>query len=79
MDEIMGDPHLEDRGFFVEVEHPELGQSFTYPGAAAIYNGSPWNISRRAPLIGEHNQEILCGELGLNNGELVLLAESGVI
>ena len=79
MDDIMGDPHLEDRGFFVQVEHSELGQSFTYPGAAAIYNGSPWNISRRAPLIGEHNQEIYCGELGLTTGELTLLAQSSVI
>ena len=79
MDEIVGDPHLEDRGFFVDVEHPELEQSFVYPGAAAIYNGSPWRISRRAPLIGEHNQEILCDELGLKREELTLLAESGVI
>lgn len=79
MDEIIGDAHLEDRGFFVEVEHPELNRSFTYPGAAAIYNGSPWRISRRAPLIGEHNEEILCGELGVKREELTLLAESGVI
>ena len=79
MDEIPGDEHLQDRNFFVEVEHPELGRSFTYPGAAAIYNASPWRISRRAPLIGEHNVEILCGELGLDRQELTLLAESGVI
>ena len=79
MDEIVDDQHLEDRGFFVEVEHPELGQTFTYPGAAAVYNTSPWRISRRAPLIGEHNVEIYCGELGLSREELVLLAESGVI
>ncbi len=79
LDDIIGDPHLEEREFFVEVEHPELGRSFTYPGAAAIYNGSPWNISRRAPLIGEHNQEILCGELGVSLAELNLLAESGVV
>ena len=79
IDEIIGNPHLEDRGFFVEVEHPELGQSFIYPGAAAIYNASPWGISRRAPLIGEHNEEILCGELGLAREELGMLAESGVI
>ncbi len=79
MDEIVGDPHLEDRGFFVEVEHPELGRSFVYPGAAAIYNGSPWRISRRAPLIGEHNEEVLCGELGVSREELTLLAESGII
>ncbi len=79
LDDIMGDPHLEERNFFVQVEHPELGQSFTYPGAAAIYNGSPWTISRRAPLIGEHNQEVLCGELGVSQSELNLLAESGVV
>ena len=48
-------------GFWKEVEHPELGRSFTYPGEPAIYNGSPWRISRRAPLIGEHNIEIFCG------------------
>ena len=79
MDEIVGDAHLQDRGFFTAVEHPELGQTFTYPGAAAIYNGSPWRISRRAPLIGEHNVEVLQGELGLTNGELLLLAEGGVV
>ncbi len=79
MDEILGDPHLQDRGFFVEVEHPELGRSFLYPGPAAIYNGSPWRISRRAPLIGEHNQEVLGGDLGLSQQELAVLAESGVI
>jgi hypothetical protein len=45
----------------------------------AIYNGSPWWISRRAPLIGEHNAEILCGELGLSSGELTVLMENRVI
>ena len=79
MDEIVGDPHLEDRDFFVPVEHPELGQEFTYPGPAAIYNGSPWRIYRRAPLIGEHNDEVLGGELGLSTGELEALKKSGAI
>ena len=69
----------QDRGFWKQVEHPELGRSFVYPGEAAIYNGSPWRISRRAPLIGEHNAEIFCGELGLSRGELSVLAESRVI
>ena len=79
MDELMGEGHLEDRDFYVKVEHPELGKSFVYPGAAAIYNGSPWKLSRRAPLIGEHNEEILCGELGLSKNELTVLAEGRVI
>ena len=79
MEEIMGDPHLQDRDFFVPVEHPELGREFIYPGPAAIYNASPWSISRRAPLIGEHNQEIFGGELGLPKADLEELKISGVI
>jgi crotonobetainyl-CoA:carnitine CoA-transferase CaiB-like acyl-CoA transferase len=79
MDEIVDDQHLQDRGFFTPVEHPELGRSFIYPGPAAIYSRSPWRISRRAPLIGEHNVEIFCGELGLSKAELAVLAESGVV
>jgi crotonobetainyl-CoA:carnitine CoA-transferase CaiB-like acyl-CoA transferase len=79
LDEILDDPHLRERGFFTEVEHPELGRRFIYPGPAAIYNASPWRITRRAPLIGEHNAEILGGELGLKKAELAVLAESRVI
>ncbi|MFQ6027604.1 MAG: CaiB/BaiF CoA transferase family protein, partial [Dehalococcoidia bacterium] len=78
-DELLEDPHLGDRQFWVEVEHPELGRSFTYPGGAAIYGETPWRISRRAPLLGEHNEEIWRGELGLVPLKLSLLGEGGVI
>jgi crotonobetainyl-CoA:carnitine CoA-transferase CaiB-like acyl-CoA transferase len=79
MDEILDDHHLRDRNFFTEVSHPELCRSFIYPGPAALYSQSPWRISRRAPLIGEHNAEVFCGELGLSKAELAVLAESGVV
>ena len=65
-EDLLDDPHLHDRGFWKQVEHEELGRRFVYPGEAAIYNGSPWRISRRAPLIGEHNVEVFCEELGLS-------------
>ena len=78
-EEVMEDPHLEDREFWTEVEYPELGKKFRHPGSAGIFNGSPWRISRRAPLIGEHNEEVLCGELGLTRAELAVLAEGGVV
>ena len=78
-DELVDEGHLNDRGFWVDVPHSELGKTFKYPGAAAIYNGSPWRISTRAPLVGEHNEEILCGELGLLKTELAYLAEAGVV
>jgi len=78
-EQLLDDPHLQDRGFWKQVAHDELGRSFTYPGEPAIYSATPWRISRRAPLIGEHNGEIFCGELGLSRGELSVLAESHVI
>ena len=78
-EDLLEDAHLHDRGFWKEVQHPELGRNFTYPGEPALYNGSPWEISRRAPLIGEHNSEVFCGELGLERGALATLAENGVI
>ena len=77
-EEVMEVPHLEDRGFWTEVEYPELGKVFRHPGPAGIFNASPWRISRRAPLIGEHNEEVLCGELGLTRAELALLSEGSV-
>ena len=78
-DEMINDDHLRARNFYIDVEHPELGQTFTYPGGGVIFNGSPWSISRRAPLIGEHNEEILCGELGFSKEQLMVLTETGVI
>ena len=59
IDEVMEDQHLVDRGFWVDVHHEELDATFTYPGSGGIYGESPWRISRRAPLLGEHNGEIL--------------------
>lgn len=76
---LLEDAHLHDRGFWKQVEHPELGRTFIYSGEAAIYNGTPWAISRRAPLIGEHNAEIFRHELGLSAGEIAMLAENQVI
>ena len=78
-DDLLDDGHLEDREFWTEVAHPELARTFTYPGGGAIFNGSPWRISRRAPLVGEHNDEIFGGVLGLSREELARLADSGVI
>ena len=76
---LVDDAHVHDRDFWKQVEHPEQGRSFVYPGEVAIYNGSPWRIARRVPLIGEHNRDIFCGELGLSLQELSMLAESRVI
>jgi len=77
-DETLEDKHLQDRGMFEEVEHPELGKSFVYPGRPYVFNKTPWQ-ARRAPLLGEHNQKVYVEELGISDAELETLASSGVI
>ncbi len=77
-EEMLADPHFVARGFPVEVEHPELGRTFTYPGAPYKLPASPWRIRRRAPLLGEDNVEVY-GEIGLGESELAELRSLGVI
>ncbi len=72
-------PHLNDRNYFIEVEHPELGNAITYPGAWAKFSEAPWRISRRAPLIAEHNQEVYEKELGISGEEISQYRQLGIL
>jgi crotonobetainyl-CoA:carnitine CoA-transferase CaiB-like acyl-CoA transferase len=58
-EEAYEDAHFRARGFQVEVHHPEHGRSFRYPGAPYAMQKGAWRISRRAPRLGEHTQEVL--------------------
>jgi len=77
--DILENPQLAARGFWDKVEHPELGTSITYPGAFGISSEMSPEISRRAPLIGEHNEEIFEKELGISKESLVVLKQAGII
>jgi benzylsuccinate CoA-transferase BbsE subunit len=78
-EELFDDEQLQARGYFVAVEHPELRRTFRYPGAPYRFNGSPWRVYRRPPLLGEHTGEILREELDLPREQVVALAQAGVI
>ncbi|HYB92150.1 MAG TPA: CoA transferase [Candidatus Binataceae bacterium] len=78
-EELFTDEQLSARGFFVEVEHPELGRKFRYPGAPYVFSGTPWRVYRRPPLVGEHTGEILRDELGMQADEMAALAAERVI
>ncbi|HEV8344245.1 MAG TPA: CoA transferase [Candidatus Binatia bacterium] len=77
--EIYDDPQLKARHFWQKIEHPELGASLLYPGGFAKLSETACEVRRRAPLIGEHNEEIYCGELGMEKKELEELRRAGVI
>lgn len=73
-EDVMEDPHFVARGFRVEVDHPELGRRFVYPGAPYRFTATPWRIQRRAPRLGEHNTEVF-GALGLGPAEIAALSQ----
>ena len=70
--------HLDARGFWEKVKHPEINDTITYPGAFVKSTEMPISIRRRAPLIGEHNEEVY-QELGLSRQQLVDLKQGGII
>ncbi|MYC30112.1 MAG: CoA transferase [Chloroflexi bacterium] len=77
--QVVESPHLEERGFFVEMDHARAG-TLRYPGSGFFIDGeNAMESTRPAPRLGEHNVEILCGELGLTVRDLGLLRAARVI
>jgi crotonobetainyl-CoA:carnitine CoA-transferase CaiB-like acyl-CoA transferase len=78
INDLPGDEQLNARGYFVEVEHPELGGKILYPGAPYLFSRTPWRLYRRPPLIGEHTSEVLAGDLGISVDEIAVMRAEGV-
>jgi crotonobetainyl-CoA:carnitine CoA-transferase CaiB-like acyl-CoA transferase len=74
--DFMKDPHIQARGFFSNVTHPVLG-SFPQPGSPFICDGKR-AAPTPAPLLGQHNDEVFCGELGIDKKDLEVLAAGGI-
>lgn len=76
--DLVNSDHLRARGFFVDLSHPQAG-TFKYPGATCKLSRTPWEIRRPAPALGQHNQEILGGELGMDAREIESLRRDAVL
>ncbi|RJQ59900.1 MAG: CoA transferase [Desulfobacteraceae bacterium] len=72
-------PQLSSRGFFIEVDHPEISGSIPYPGTPYKFEHGSMDRWRRAPLVGEDNVTIFQKELGLSDEELKRLSAIHVI
>lgn len=75
--QLMTDPQLSARDFWMHVEHPYAGRQ-TYPGAPFKMSETPYQLAR-APLLGEHNEDIYTDELGLSREEMLRLKAAKVI
>jgi crotonobetainyl-CoA:carnitine CoA-transferase CaiB-like acyl-CoA transferase len=75
---VFGHPQFEARGYFEMVEHAVVGTHPT-PGQPYRFRSVDRWITSPAPLLGEHNREVLVGELGLSDAEFAQLEADGVI
>lgn len=76
--DICKDPHINQRGFFDLVTHPEAG-THLYPGRPAKLSGMPEHNPMPAPCLGEHNEYIYGNLLGLSKKEIEELEKTGII
>jgi crotonobetainyl-CoA:carnitine CoA-transferase CaiB-like acyl-CoA transferase len=78
IEDFYNSPHTKARKFFVKVDHPVAGKA-EYPGPPYKWSETPARIQRPAPCLGQHNEEIYCGELGFSKQDLVALRGAGVV
>lgn len=72
--ELLSDPHLHARGFYVPVPHPEVGV-LPFPGFPWRFSRTPGAIRHGAPCFGEHNHHVFRHILGLTEPEIAELYE----
>ena len=72
------DPHLQARGFFQTVTHPECG-THHYPGLVWQMSKTPGSIRSPACCLGEHNDYVYRDLLGLDDTEITRLRTAGHI
>jgi formyl-CoA transferase len=77
MKELLEDESLRARGMIAEVKHPQRGTYFTV-GCPLVLSDSPVDY-RRAPLLGEHNEELLKELMGYDAAQVESLRAEGVI
>jgi formyl-CoA transferase len=75
--EVLSDAHLRERGTIVDLDHPTRGRFSTIISPLRL-SDSPVE-ARRAPLYGEHNEEVLRDLAGYTPEEIKALRDKGVI
>jgi formyl-CoA transferase len=73
--EAFGSEHAKVRGMRMEIDHPVEGKVPNI-GFAVKLSGTPQQVRRHPPLLGEHTEEVLA-EAGLAGGEIERLREQG--
>lgn len=76
--QVVDDPHLQARGYFLEVDHPIIGKA-KISGFPFKLSQTPGQVERSSPLVGEHNELILGKYLGYSRSDVSQLKAEGVL
>jgi CoA:oxalate CoA-transferase len=77
-DQVANDPQLISRDMIVEVDQPVSGK-VKLTGSVYKMSKTPGDRKKRVPAVGEHNEEIYGGLLGIDAQEMQRLKEESVI
>lgn len=75
--DVAGDQHLDARGFFVRLRHPEIGV-FTHAGIPWRFSATPVTVRSPAPQLGEATEYVFKELLGHSDAEYKALLAEGV-
>ena len=78
IDQAAGQPQVADRGLTVQVEDPILGPHDQI-NSAFKYKNAESGVRGPAPMLGEHNAEVLRNELGYDEGRIAELSSQAVL
>lgn len=76
MEELVNHPQVKARGSLVEVDHPRAGK-IRMVGVPVRLSRTPGAIRTAAPLLGEHNDEVLRDMLGLSDAQIAAMRQRG--
>jgi len=76
--EALADPQTEARSMIETVEHPTIG-ALKMLGIPFKFSETPATVRRAPPTLGQHSEEILASELGMDAGTIARLREQKVI
>jgi crotonobetainyl-CoA:carnitine CoA-transferase CaiB-like acyl-CoA transferase len=76
--DLAEDPHMHQRGFLVQLEHPRSGRHI-HAGVPWIMNGTPCKIWRAAPLLGQDTDYVLNSILGYSAQRVADLRAAGIL
>ncbi|MFC6151896.1 MULTISPECIES: CaiB/BaiF CoA transferase family protein [Mumia] len=76
--DMLDDPHFAAREAIVRLQHPDLGE-FALQNVAPKLSETPGSVRHLGPELGEHNDDVYRGLLGMDEGRLTALREAGVI